>query len=142
MNNKRQPKQFKTQREVWAFLMEKEGNSVIDKRDREILFFKDGTLVDNNGHRQNYSFLYFEYWQEHIEEKWEDKLDGTADNDNGVWCWYGDSLEQVNKKMYVGLAVDFCSSGYTVDNGIRQWICAKKLTPEDFEKMIAKNEKC
>ena len=146
MKTKREPKQFKTQQEVWAFLMEKEGNAVQSmafSQQRAVHSLVNGFLIERStGKGAFFSFEKPEKWQEHIEETWEDKLDGTVKN--GAWCWYGDDGLKKGVKRHIGLIIDKekNNGAYMVFNSPFYWMHVEKLTKKELEQMITQNEMC
>ena len=129
----KQPRQFKTQAEIWQFLLD--GNKVTDNAN--IYFFEDDIFYFKRLGSSCYSqssenFMWPSSYQEYIEPSWKDKLDGTVYN--GVWCWCGDRGLNREGVTAIRLITSYYEDKYC-DWDLVSWVSATPVTNEEFDGM-------
>ncbi len=134
---------FKTQKEVWGFLVSNEGNTVEHINSKECLMtFKVGMLYDLQ--QAELSFECFDdpnYWKPSNylykpKEWWEDRIN------TGTLCWYGDTLLD-DKPTILGVITPSRNSSGKVDftsGGINSWRYAVPATEEDIKDFLYTNK--
>lgn len=140
---------FKTQKEVWEFLVSNDGNVVEHTLDGRKLTMVDGRLTvisDALPPSGNYSAINFtvpelwrpssELYKPKLKEWWE--LNGNKP----TLCWYGDDLP-INRDVCtgVGLVVHTCTNeNFQFSNLLQRnnWKYAIPLTREEIEEFIFK----
>lgn len=137
---------FKTQKEVWEFLVSNEGNVIEHIRDNSEYSLIDGMLYNIADNQKVTLALYIpNAWKPstklyHLKQKewWE--LNGNKP----TLCWYGDDLKNNGKPRYIGVcqrcgdkfvevfpAITYCFKSLT-------WTYAIPLTREEIEEFIFK----
>lgn len=133
---------FKTQKEVWEFLVSNEGNVVEHTLDGRSFSFVNGELRDitNPTHLPYLNLKEPKLWKPSSElykpkskEWWE--LNGNKP----TLCWYSDDLEHIKAKTAgIGLCVKKDNYFYNTYNPILRWKYAVPLTLEEFHKFAFK----
>jgi hypothetical protein len=130
---------FKTQKEVWEFLISNEGNVVECIGYNETLSILGGKLWDiKNNRSSNISFMEPTVWKPSSELYKPKQKEWWELNDNKpTLCWYGDVLNNEGKYNYCGIVVKD-SYGFRDVNENDIWTFAIPLTKEEIEEFIFK----
>lgn len=132
---------FKTQKEVWEFLISNDGNVVEHFCDDRKLTLVNGELFNITDQCKSHLSLRepsvwkpsSELYKPKPKEWWE--LNGNKP----TFCWYGDDLERIKAKTAgIGLCVKKDNYFYNTYNPTFRWKYAVPLTLEEFHEFAFK----
>ena len=134
---------FKTQKEVWEFLVSNEGNVVEHTVDGRKLTMVDGRLTaisDALPPSGNYSAINFtvpELWKPSSELYKKQKEWWELNGNKPTLCWYGDVLNSKGKYNYFGVVIRDLNRFRVINESVT-WKYAIPLTKEEIEEITFK----
>lgn len=125
---------FKTQQEIWEYLVASEGNKVVDiKYGSTIIGFKDGKQFAYKGIFNDFTFDAVTLWKPYVEppaKKW-----WELNNNKPTLCYYGDYFNESGTLPFIGVVVRQ-GAMFRLTTGTVTWEHAIPVPKEEAHKFI------